>query len=95
MARPTRAQIRQEVRDEEYKRLKNKATTGRELLYAALDFLLAELTDLAKLQSAREDKVCRELVEDIEKVAYDTRKEADDERKNQITIRQRAHLRRR
>ncbi|MGR6921102.1 hypothetical protein ACU635_43260 [[Actinomadura] parvosata] len=94
MARLTRAQIRQEVRDETYRERKAEATTGRELLSAALDFLRAELTDLATVNPGREDEACRQLAADIETAAYDTRKEADSERKNQITIRQRAHLRR-
>ncbi|MEV0236843.1 hypothetical protein [Nonomuraea sp. NPDC050786] len=93
--RVTRAQVRIEIRDEVYEQRKRDATTGRELLIAALDLMLAEMTDLAKLLPARADEACRDLAEDIEKVAYDTRKEADDERKNQITIRQQAHLRRR
>ncbi|MEU7857867.1 hypothetical protein [Nonomuraea sp. NPDC049141] len=95
MARLTRAQIRQEARDEEYERRKNKATTGRELLDAALDLLLAELTDLSKLLARREDEACRDLAQSIESIANETRKEADDERKNQVTVRQQQHLRRR
>ncbi|MEV4078923.1 hypothetical protein AB0J43_01350 [Nonomuraea fuscirosea] len=95
MARPTRAETRAEVRDQVYAERKAEATTGRELLSAAVDFLRAELTDLATVNPAREDEACRQLAEDIQAIAYDTRKEADSERKNQITIRQRAHLRRR
>ncbi|MEW1842643.1 hypothetical protein AB0392_32265 [Nonomuraea angiospora] len=93
--RITRADVRLEARDEVYNQRKRDATTGRELLAAALDLMLAEMTDLSKLNAPREDEACRDLARSIEAIAYETRKEADDERKNQITVRQQAHLQRR
>lgn len=85
---PTRAQIRANVRDEVYEQRKRKARTGRELLDAAQDLLLAELTDLAIVNPDAEDEACRRLAEDMESIARDTRKETERERKTQLALRE-------
>jgi RNA polymerase-interacting CarD/CdnL/TRCF family regulator len=58
-----------------YQQRKQAAETGRQLLDAAWDLMLAALTGLAKADPAKADGACRDLAHQLETVAIDIGKE--------------------
>lgn len=58
-----------------YELRKHAARTGRQLLDAAIDLLLADLTTLKDLDPAKADNACRHLAAQIEAIAQDTARE--------------------
>ncbi|MCF6467427.1 hypothetical protein FAF44_03230 [Nonomuraea sp. MG754425] len=92
---PTRAEARAAQRNEVYEQRKREARTGRDLLVAAFALLRAELTDLATVNPDAEDQACHNLAQQTEDIAYETRKEADRERKTRLALQAEARRQRR